>query len=49
VWAIVNAPVRVIAHLAKLTRQAIDDVQQLQGEVEQEMRYGLGSPRRPSC
>jgi HK97 family phage major capsid protein len=41
VWSIVNAPVRVIAHLAKLTRQAIDDVQQLQGEVEQEMRYGL--------
>jgi HK97 family phage major capsid protein len=42
VWTIVNAPVRVIAHLAKLTRQAIDDVKQLQGEVEQEMRYGLG-------
>jgi HK97 family phage major capsid protein len=41
VWSIVNAPVRTIAHLAKLTRQAIDDVKQLQGEVEQEMRYGL--------
>lgn len=41
VWTIVNAPVRVIAHIAKLTRQAIDDVKQLQGEVEQEMRYGL--------
>jgi HK97 family phage major capsid protein len=41
VWATANVPVRVIAHLAKLTRQAIDDVKQLQGEVEQEMRYGL--------
>lgn len=41
VWAIINAPVRTIAHLAKLTRQAIDDQRQLQGEVEQEMRYGL--------
>jgi HK97 family phage major capsid protein len=41
VWAIVNLPIRTIAHLAKLTRQALDDVKQLQGEVEQEMRYGL--------
>ncbi|WP_257554135.1 phage major capsid protein [Sphingobium sp. CFD-2] len=42
VWEQVNAPVRVIAHLAKLTRQALDDAVQLQGEVESEMRYGLG-------
>lgn len=41
VWSIVNAPVRTIAHLAKITRQAMDDAKQLQGEVEQEMRYGL--------
>jgi HK97 family phage major capsid protein len=41
VWTLTNVPVRTIAHLAKLTRQAIDDVKQLQGEVEQEMRYGL--------
>jgi HK97 family phage major capsid protein len=40
-WEQVNAPVRVIAHIAKLTRQAIDDVVQLQGEVDSEMRYGL--------
>ena len=40
-WGIVNAPVRTIAHLAKLTRQAMDDDRQLQGEVDQEMRYGL--------
>lgn len=42
VWAQVNAPVRTIAHLAKLTRQALEDAQQLQGEVDSEMRYGLG-------
>jgi len=40
-WDIVNVPVRTVAHLAKVTRQALDDVQQLQGEIEQEMRYGL--------
>jgi HK97 family phage major capsid protein len=40
-WEQVNAAVRVIAHLAKITRQALDDAVQLQGEVDQEMRYGL--------
>jgi len=42
IWTQVNAPVRTIAHLAKLTRQALDDAVQLQGEVDSEMRYGLG-------
>jgi HK97 family phage major capsid protein len=41
VWTKVNAPIRTIAHLAKLTRQALDDSVQLQGEVDSEMRYGL--------
>lgn len=41
VWEQVNTPVRTIAHLAKITRQAMDDSVQLQGEVESEMRYGL--------
>ncbi|MBB5684306.1 phage major capsid protein [Sphingobium boeckii] len=41
VWEQVNAVVRVIAHLAKITRQAMDDAVQLQGEVDAEMRYGL--------
>lgn len=41
VWTETNVPVRVIAHLAKVTRQALDDVTQLQGEIESEMRYGL--------
>ncbi len=40
-WEVVNAPVRVIAHLAKITRQALDDATQLQGEIDSEMRYGL--------
>jgi HK97 family phage major capsid protein len=41
VWEQVNAAVRTVAHLAKLTRQAIDDAVQLRGEVDSEMRYGL--------
>jgi HK97 family phage major capsid protein len=41
VWTPTNIPVRTIAHLAKLTRQALDDAVQLQGEVDSEMRYGL--------
>lgn len=40
-WEQVSTPVRTIAHLAKITRQAMDDAVQLRGEVEQEMRYGL--------
>jgi HK97 family phage major capsid protein len=41
-WTIATASVRTIAHLAKLTRQAVDDAPRLVGEVNQEMRYGLG-------
>ena len=40
-WSIQNVPVRTIAHLAKITRQAMDDAKQLKGEVTQEMQYGL--------
>ena len=40
-WARATAPVRTIAHLAKLTRQALDDAPRLQAEVDSEMRYGL--------
>lgn len=42
VWDQVNLPMRVIAHLAKITRQAMDDNRQLQAEIDSEMRYGLG-------
>jgi HK97 family phage major capsid protein len=41
VWEQVNAAVRTIAHITKITRQALDDAVQLQGEVDSEMRYGL--------
>lgn len=41
VWEQINAAIRTVAHIAKLTRQAIDDAVQLQGEVDSEMRYGL--------
>jgi HK97 family phage major capsid protein len=41
-WEQLNVPVRTIAHLAKVTRQALDDAVQLQGEIDNEMRYGLG-------
>lgn len=40
-WTQENTPVRTIAHLTKITRQALDDSVQLQGEVDAEMRYGL--------
>ena len=41
VWTQMNIPIRTIAHLAKITRQALDDSKQLAGEVESEMNYGL--------
>lgn len=40
-WGNATAPVRTIAHLAKLTRQAMDDAPRLVAEVDSEMRYGL--------
>lgn len=40
-WTNATAPVRVIAHLAKITRQAMDDAPRLIAEVDAEMRYGL--------
>ncbi|WP_370308328.1 phage major capsid protein [Sphingobium abikonense] len=40
-WTRATAPVRTIAHLAKLTRQALDDAPRLQAEIDSEMRYGL--------
>jgi HK97 family phage major capsid protein len=40
-WTRATANVRTIAHLAKLTRQAMDDAPRLQAEVDAEMRYGM--------
>lgn len=41
-WESATVPVRTLAHLTKLTRQALDDAKRLVGEVDSEMRYGLG-------
>jgi HK97 family phage major capsid protein len=41
-WTEATMIVQVIAHLAKLSLQAIADVPRLVAEVENEMRYGLG-------
>jgi len=40
-WTLATANIRVLAHLAKITRQAADDAPRLVAEVESEMRYGL--------
>lgn len=41
-WDTETVNVRVIAHLTKITRQAMDDAPRLVGEIDGEMRYGLG-------
>lgn len=41
-WGSQTAVVRTLAHLAKITRQAMDDAPRLVGEIDSEMRYGLG-------
>lgn len=40
-WDMATASIETIAHLAKLTLQAIADAPRLQAEVESEMRFGL--------
>lgn len=41
VWTLTDAPVRTIAHIVPISRQALDDAKQLRTEVDTEMRYGL--------
>lgn len=41
-WSSASAVVRTLAHLTKITRQALDDAPRLVGEIDSEMRYGLG-------
>lgn len=36
-----DAPVRTIAHWIPVSRNAMDDIPQLQGEIDGELRYGL--------
>lgn len=40
-WDVANAPVRTIAHWVPVSRQALDDVPQLESLIDGEMRYGL--------
>lgn len=40
-WSSASTPVRTLAHLAKITRQAMDDHPRLVAELNSEMRYGL--------
>jgi len=41
VWEPADAPVRTIAHWVHVSRQALDDIPQLQSEIDGELRYGL--------
>lgn len=41
-WSKQSVVVKTLAHLAKITRQAMDDAPRLVGEIDSEMRYGLG-------
>lgn len=41
VWTPADAPVRTIAHWVPVSRQAMDDIPQLQSEIDGELRYGL--------
>lgn len=42
VWSSETVVLRTLAHLTKITRQAMDDAPRLVGEIDAEMRYGLG-------
>jgi len=41
VWDVATAPVRTIAHWVPISRQAMDDIPQLESLVDGELRYGL--------
>jgi HK97 family phage major capsid protein len=41
VWDRADAAVRTVAHWVHVSRQAMDDAAQLQGEIDGELRYGL--------
>lgn len=41
IWTPADAPVRTIAHWVHVSRQAMDDIPQLQSEIDGELRYGL--------
>jgi HK97 family phage major capsid protein len=41
-WGSATVVIRTLAHLTKITRQAMDDAPRLIAEIDGEMRYGLG-------
>ncbi|MEG3153007.1 phage major capsid protein [Sphingomonas sp. ZT3P38] len=41
VWDVATAPVRTIAHWVPVSRQAMDDIPQLESLIDGELRYGL--------
>lgn len=40
-WALINAPVRTIAHWTLISRQAMDDIPQMESMIDGELRFGL--------
>lgn len=40
-WELAEAPVRTIAHWIHVARQTMDDIPQLEGEIDNELVYGL--------
>lgn len=40
-WEVANAPVITIAHWAPVSRQAMDDIPQMESLIDGELRYGL--------
>lgn len=40
-WEVANAPVRTIAHWVPASRQAMDDIPQLESLIDGELRFGL--------
>ena len=42
-WETKTAAIRTLAHLAKLSKQSVEDVPRLLAEIQSEMRYGLAS------
>lgn len=42
-WETRTAMIRTLAHLAKMSKQAVEDIPRLLAEIQSEMRYGLAS------
>lgn len=42
-WETRTANIRTLAHLAKLSKQSVEDIPRLLAEIQSEMRYGLAS------